>query len=287
MKNIPVRKIAPPQSESSFPEGFSIRRVQDLAREKDLTHDLHRHDFFFVLAVEKGSGNHEIDFVAHNVTNNNVFILRPGQVHQLFLQKGTTGYLMEFSPDFYQPKDTQSTQVLNRVSNKNLCELHSERLNRLYSILAEVLQEYQEQQEGYLDVIKANLGVFFIELLRHRQNKSTTLTPPHSYEQEQLDRLLQLIEKNLSENKQVQYYADILNLSSYQLNSITKAMLGKTCSEIINEQIILEARRYLLATSNQVTQIAFQLGYDDPSYFIRFFKKHTGYSPDSYRQNFK
>ncbi|MBL7932446.1 MAG: AraC family transcriptional regulator, partial [Bacteroidia bacterium] len=74
---------------------------------------------------------------------------------------------------------------------------------------------------------------------------------------------------------------------SYQLNSITKSLLGKTCSEIINEQIILEARRYLLATSNQVNQIAYQLGYEDVSYFIRFFKKHTGHSPDSFRQNFK
>jgi AraC-like DNA-binding protein len=81
----------------------------------------------------------------------------------------------------------------------------------------------------------------------------------------------------------VSFYADLLNLSSYQLNAITKATLGKTCSELINEFIILEAKRTLLATSNQVNQIAYHLGYEDVSYFIRFFKKHTGYSPEAFR----
>ena len=63
--------------------------------------------------------------------------------------------------------------------------------------------------------------------------------------------------------------------------------MGKTVSALINEQIILEAKRYLLATSGQVKDIADQLGYEDVSYFIRFFKKQTGYSPEAFRKNFK
>jgi AraC-like DNA-binding protein len=79
----------------------------------------------------------------------------------------------------------------------------------------------------------------------------------------------------------------MLNLSSYQLNAIVRATLGKTCSELIIEYILLESKRYLLATSHQVTQIAYHLGYEDVSYFIRFFKKHTGYSPEAFRNNLK
>jgi len=79
----------------------------------------------------------------------------------------------------------------------------------------------------------------------------------------------------------------MMHLSAYQLNAITKTALGKTSSELINEWIILESKRNLLATTNQINQIAFQLGYEDVSYFIRFFKKHTGYSPEAFRANFK
>jgi AraC-like DNA-binding protein len=78
----------------------------------------------------------------------------------------------------------------------------------------------------------------------------------------------------------------MLHLSPYQLNAITKSMLGKTCSELIHEYIILGSKRQLLATSNQVSQIAYQLGYEDVSYFTRFFRKHTGLSPEAFRHHF-
>ncbi len=107
------------------------------------------------------------------------------------------------------------------------------------------------------------------------------------YPQERLEEFLELLESYISTHNQVSQYAEMLNLSSYQLNAITKATLGKTCSEIINEHIILESKRCLLATPNQVKEIAYHLGYDDVSYFIRFFKKQTGYSPEAFRQYFK
>jgi AraC family transcriptional regulator, transcriptional activator of pobA len=64
-------------------------------------------------------------------------------------------------------------------------------------------------------------------------------------------------------------------------------MLGKTAADLIDDHILLESKRYLLASSNQVNQIAYRLGYDDVSYFIRFFKKHTGHTPEMFRQNFR
>jgi AraC-like DNA-binding protein len=81
-------------------------------------------------------------------------------------------------------------------------------------------------------------------------------------------------------------YAALLNLSTYQLNNTTKTLLGKSASELINDRVILEAKRYLLATSNQIIQIAGHLGYEDASYFVRFFKKHTGLSPEAFRKNY-
>ncbi len=109
----------------------------------------------------------------------------------------------------------------------------------------------------------------------------------NTYGQEKLEQFMELVEKNSSTHKQVSQYTGLLNLSSYQLSSITKTLLAKTPSEIINQQIILEAKRQLLATSKQVGQITYYLGYDDPSYFTRFFKRHTGLSPESFRQNSK
>ena len=95
-----------------------------------------------------------------------------------------------------------------------------------------------------------------------------------------------MLEKHIAIQKQVSHYTAMMNLSPYQLNEITKTSIGKTASELINEHIILEAKRYLLATTNQIKDIADQLGYEDPSYFIRFFRKHSGYSPEAFRHKF-
>lgn len=287
MEDIPIRKIHNPKKETNTSESFSIRDIRDVLDGKDMFQKLHRHDFFFILALEKGAGNHEIDFTSYEICDHSIFFMRPGQVHQLALRSGSTGYLIEFRTDFYHPQDKLSNQLFSKVSNRNLCQLDAVKLEKLFTILKYIFQEFTEKKESYLEVIKANLGIFYIELFRYRQNRSDSLKNVHLYTQEQLENFLGLLEAHISKCKQVSQYAEMLNLSIYQLNAITKATLGKSCSELINEFIILESKRYLLATPNQVTQIADHLGYDDISYFIRFFKKHTGYSPEVYRHNFK
>jgi len=90
MKQIPVRHIASPH-DTAISGRFNIRDVANLLGGKDLRQDLHRHDFYFVLALQKGKGKHEIDFKEYDIQDNAIFILRPGQVHHLQLKAGSTG----------------------------------------------------------------------------------------------------------------------------------------------------------------------------------------------------
>ncbi len=287
MKKIPVRHITTLSKETAIAGRFKIRDVADILAGNDLVHDLHRHDFFFILAVHKGAGIHKIDFVQHVIHDNSIFFLRPGQVHQLELKAGSTGFLIEFDTAFYHPTDSLPNHRLTKASNKNLCEFEDARFKKLLSLLAYMFSEYAAKQEGYVEVIKANLDIFFIEYIRQSRNADGTLKNANPYGQERLENFLELLAVHITNKKQVSQYADLLNISTYQLNAITKATIGKPASELINEQIILEAKRYLLATPNQVKEIADHLGYEDTSYFIRFFKKHTGYSPEAFRKNCK
>lgn len=287
MKKIPIRQLGSSLEELSSTERFKIRRVEDIVGDKDLFHDLHRHDFFFILVLKDGEGKHEIDFTSYKVTASSVFFLRPGQVHQLELKAGSSGFLVEFNSEFYHPKDKSSKLRLRKASNKNYCHLELNRFNKLLVILSTILDEYIAREEGFEDIIKSSLDIFFIEYVRQSANPSDTSKTANSYSQERFEEYLELLDKNISTHKQVSEYTELMNLSSYQLNEITKSSIGKTASELINEHIILEAKRYLLATPNQIKDIADQLGYEDPSYFIRFFKKFTGLSPQTFRTNFK
>jgi AraC family transcriptional regulator, transcriptional activator of pobA len=287
MKTIPVRRIDSPQREQSSAGRFSIRDVQQVLNGKNLVHERHKHDFFFVLAVQKGNGIHEIDFVQYEVHNHSVFILRPGQVHMLELKADSTGFLMEFDLSFYQPKNTITDQRWKKASGKSYCEVEAAGFMKLHSILNSVFNEFTAKQDGYVEAIKANLDLFFIEYIRQSHNLNSIAKTESGYTQARFEELVHLIEANIGSMKNVSHYADLLSLSPYQLNAITKASVGKTASDLINEQILLEAKRYLLATPNQIKDVADQLGYEDVSYFIRFFKKHTGHSPEAFRKNFR
>jgi len=287
MKTIPIRHINAAQKLPDLSGRFSIRDVRELLGGKDLIQELHRHNFFFILALQNGKGSHEIDFKTYKAFNNSVFFMRPGQVHQLILKTGCSGYLMEFDAEFYHANNNRSSQRLRKASNKNFCKLDTNGFKKLNSILAYIFREYIEKQEGHLEVIKSNLDILFIELIRQSRNPKNLAKDTNQYTQARLEEFLELLEIHVTNLKQASQYANLLNLSLYQLNGITKATVGKTCSELINEYIILEAKRYLLATPNQVKDIADRLGYEDVSYFTRFFKKHTGYAPEAFRNNFR
>lgn len=285
MKSIPIRSLQPQQEKTSGFESFKIRSLSEVLAGKDLNQDLHRHDFYFFLVVTKGAGLHAIDFIKFPVTEYSIFIMRPGQVHQLYLKAGSEGYLLEFNKEFRFLSPVSGNQQLRKTTNRNFCKLEKKDFSTLSATLQSMLEEYRAKQEGYENVIKATMEVFLTQYLRYRQHSESASMKANTYQQEKLQEFMDLLETNISTTKQVAAYADMVHLSPFQLNSITKSFLGKTVTELIEDQILLEAKRYLLATSNQVNQIAFQLGYEDVSYFIRFFKKRTGQTPEAFRKN--
>jgi len=287
MKTIPIRHLEASQKEPNLSGSFVIKNLQELLDGKDMVHELHRHNFFFFLALKKGTGKHEIDFVSYDVADYTIFIIRPGQVHKLELGSNSDGFMIQFNTEFYYPIEKEVSFLLQKVSTTNRYQLEEDSFLKLDLFLTSIFTEYKNKAEAYKEVIKSNLRILFIELMRLRNTGNKTSNTKDLYVQERLEEFLHLLETNITSKKQVSQYATILNLSNYQLNAITKQTLGKTASELINEQVILDSKRYLLATSNQINQIAYHLGYEDVSYFIRFFKKHTGYSPEAYRKKLK
>jgi AraC-like DNA-binding protein len=286
MKSIPVRRITPAGRDAGLPGRFSIRAIEDVLAGKDLVHELHKHDFYFILAVQQGAGLHEIDFVPYEIKDRTIFILRPGQVHKLSLNAGATGFLLEFDLDAYRPKFSISEARWQKAISRNACRPKPDNFMALNALLAHVHTEFAGRQEGYLEAIRATLDLFFIGYVRQSPDPKGSTNAIAGYTQERFDELLRLLEANVGRWKQVSDYASRMHLSPYQLNTIAKASVGKTVSALIQEQLILEAKRNLLATSSQVKDIADGLGFEDVSYFIRFFRKHTGHAPEAFRRLF-
>ena len=201
MDRIPIRHINAAQKERDFSQSFSIRDVQTLLSGKDMVQELHRHNFFYILALEKGDGNHDIDFAPYTVCGNSIFFMPPGQVHRLVLKAESTGYLMQFRDDFYFPHDKASNQLLRKASKMNHYQFEANRFKKLLTLLTYIALEYADKQEGYRDVIQANMIILFIELVR--QYSSSASENANLYMHERLEELLALIETHVFHHKQV------------------------------------------------------------------------------------
>lgn len=281
MKEIKIRKI----NDAGFLGKLEVVDLGELLKAKTIAEELHRHDFLFLMVLEEASGTHQIDFSNYPIESTSVSIIRPGQVHELMLTQGTKGYAITFDLNFYPSQSKKES--FWKITQSNYRKLDTEPFNTILSVSKRIHEEYTHKKFGYEDMIKANLDILFLELYRYdiRQHPSSEKTD--QYEQELLQKFIRLLEKGIYEKKQVIQYSDELQITPYKLNKITKNLLGKTSSELINDQTILEAKRMLLATSNQVKEIAYKLCYYDPAYFNRFFKKYTGYTPQAFRQNFR
>src|SRR5581483_2082821 len=112
---IPIRHIATTLKEPDLSGSFTIRDIETLLSGGDMVQELHRHSFFYVLVLQKGRGEHSIDFVPYTVEDYSIFFMRPGQVHRLVLKRGSKGFLIGFTDDFYAPLKTASRQILRKV----------------------------------------------------------------------------------------------------------------------------------------------------------------------------
>jgi AraC family transcriptional activator of pobA len=93
-----------------------------------------------------------------------------------------------------------------------------------------------------------------------------------------------LLETNYKTQKHVKYYAKEMIISEKRLNQATSKLFGKTPKELIDDRVMLEAKRVLAHTTESVKEICYYLGFEEPTNFIKYFKKHSVITPTEFRE---
>jgi AraC-like DNA-binding protein len=247
----------------------------------------HRHDFYLVLYITKGGGEHTIDFVTYPVKSCSFFVMTPGQVHSWKLKPGTDGFIFFFVPEFYQlgknEKHLLEFPFFRSVNPHPYIPLKKGQDPVIDLLIREMLKEYEASAEPSLALIRSYLDVVLLKLARYyhaeartEESHATTI---------RLRNLEELIDQHFIKLKQPHEYAALMNLSASYLNSICKQLLGKTLGDLVQERIMLEAKRFFAYSDLTVSQVSDRLNFSEPSYFIRFFKKNAGITPEQFREH--
>lgn len=248
----------------------------------------HKHDFYLIVLFTAGKGSHEIDFKTYPIKPGSLFIMSPGQMHNWKFSNDTDGYVFFHTRQFYDEgftkESVQDYPFFYSTHNPPLVQLKKDSLPFVEMLFKEIVLEYEKKERLTLEKLHALITLIYIEI--SRQYEPLTVPGSENY-LDKVRKLEELIDKNYRTKKYPYEYAELMNVSEKHLNRMSKSCLNKTTSDLIAERIVLEAKRILIHAGSSVSQVAFELGYDDNSYFSRFFKKQTGQTPREFMKGYQ
>ena len=249
----------------------------------------HNHDFYLTVLFTEGTGKHSIDFQDYEIKPGTIFFLSPGQTHHWEFTSEPQGYIFFHSDSFYQwgfpNKKIGSYSMFHSVLNIPSLTLNQDQTKQLKNSIETLFTEYQKNDLNKVERVALLMDLFYIDVSRMIQQMKHKSYVHLSYDAERFQQLNELIRQNFRAHKPVSFYADQLNLSTRHLNRIVSKISGKSISDTINEIMIHEANVLLLYSDISIKEISFKLGYEDTSYFIRFYKNRTQTTPAKFRKS--
>lgn len=278
IRNIPIHYL---KEDSDF-EAEVIHLMPSSERWSKLSgFDPHIDDCFTVIVVSKGCGTTDIDFRTVSLSEGQLGIIAPGQVHSNICVRECEAWMLRISPammdnDYHNLIDEYSMTgdaiTLAEDTMLILCDA-MELLARLIASMSDA----RPMKSVVFNMLNVILGIITPAMLTGQSKPLLRAT-------EIAVRFKRMLPQFVKRQKRPSFYADELCISEVYLNEAVKKSTGMTPSEWICSAIILDAKRLLRSTTSTVKEIAHELGFEDHAYFSRLFKKSTAMTPLEFRR---
>ncbi|SCL69079.1 helix-turn-helix domain-containing protein [Micromonospora peucetia] len=249
----------------------------------------HRHTFYELVYVTHGRAAHVIDLETHHVRPPHLFVVTPGQVHHWRDQHDLRGHVLLCDAEFLLtfPADRDA---LHRSGHRSWRPRDTAQARRIATLLRWTTTEYRRGGPGRESTLRAYLHLLLTEVLRSRPTLPAPGPAPdagtcHHRAAETARRFEELLAEPDLVGEPPRAYARRMGVSVRHLNDAVPLATGTTPARLIRRARVLEAKRLLTGTDLTVATIADRLGFADPAYFCRFFRREAGDSPGAFRRH--
>ncbi len=248
----------------------------------------HRHSFYHFVVFTRASGSYSIDFSRFEAKAWEAYFMAPGQIHEWAFGQDVEGYVVNFTESFFQSLLLRPA-FFDRFSffsgHADQCVLQIPESERAFvqEVCERLLSVYEEA--GLAGVDQERLSLLYLLMLCGQYASPHDSGRAPGYNDTLLRNFRQLIEQHYTTMRLPKDYADMLFVTPNHLNALCKEYLGIQAGEVIRNRVLLEAKRLLVATDKPVSAIAAYLGFNDSSYFTKFFKKAIHVTPEEFRRD--
>ena len=285
-EQIPVYSLHNFSSKGRLTQQFQVE-VFDANRHFSVKYP-HRHDFFEVLYLSKGSGFHVIDSNKYNIVPPCVFFMSPGQAHKIEFSGDIEGYIFIFTAEFYLINQTNQNRLIEfpffftiRQDNPPLEFTSSSDVDFIESLFRKAISETEKGNNYSVDLLCSVLDLILTSCSVLYKSGENAMQKGRGHFV--VKKFFQEVEENYHKNLTVSEYAERLAITPNHLTQTVTELTGKTSLQIIKSKQLLEIKRLLVHSNLGISEIAHRLNFSDQSYFTKFFKRETGISPLQYR----
>lgn len=270
---------------------FGISKMEDIYTKRNGKADEpHRHNYYTALIINKAKGLHKIDFNTYELSNQQIFFVAPGQVHQVIEKDKPIGFSITFSNQFL----VENLIPISFIDSLNLFQNYGQSpplfpTKEQFEDIEDFATNIFELFNNDANMKSLSIGAF-LKLLLIECNNICAINPVESDIDTTGDNLIRAFKKAVDNNYKREhstaYYAKEFYITPDHLNRTVKARIGKTAKDYIQARIITEAKRLLYFSELSNKEIGYELGFNEPANFSAFFKKHTQLSPTSFKKSY-
>ena len=266
---------------------ISKLELEDVIKILSAPEEPHKHDYEELILGVEGSMEHFIDFKTATYQSPYISFVTKGKIHQVkpvVVDNQCIMWVLRFKSEFI-PEITfllysYYHDHANIQMSQNSC------FQRMV-LLCEMMSDELHQPDPDFSIIKHLLSALFTMIESQRKKLKTENGNLQKNQDVTFKNFLKILEENFRRGEGVDFYAEKLFMSSRNLNLICQNILQLSVTEIIETRKLIEAKNLLTTTDKSIAEIGFELGFEDPSHFSKFFKTNVGKSLQDFKENIK
>lgn len=244
--------------------------------------EAHKHNNYFeIIYLSAGNGQHTIDDISYPVIPPVIFFIRREQVHDFKLNGDTdpSGFVLIIKKSFIDKSLDGELKTLFGAASAVSC-LYLNDINSIEQLFALLVTENEAAGESHNAIIEGLLKALLAKIMKAAKPARIMA---HDAGTDLYLGFRELMNTQKVIKNKISFYAGLLNTTPQNLNAVCRKASNQSASEVLAEFMVSEAKRQLIYTGNTVSQISFALDFNDPSHFIKYFKRYTGITPQAFR----